>query len=188
MHGAEVGNDELTRDRPCARQPCLNRIVAECLDANPILRRADGYGLLTASIPRSPAPGEIVRADALPPEPVEIWRKEIRTLRACADLWDAITAGDEGLGSTRTEVERALGPRAVPPELAMGASHSTIRPRRYGLRPGSASPPKPPVSFNASAARPQTATAGSSGKAPLQAASSSAPMLAKTGCFDGKVN
>jgi hypothetical protein len=25
----------------------------------------------------------------LPPEPVEIWRREIRTLRAITDLWDS---------------------------------------------------------------------------------------------------
>lgn len=56
---------------------------------------AGRYGLLTVSIPRSPAPGHIVRADALPPEPVEIWRKEIQALRACTELWDAITNGQE---------------------------------------------------------------------------------------------
>jgi hypothetical protein len=36
-----------------------------------------------------------VKADVLPPEPVEIWRKEIQALRACAELWDSITSGRE---------------------------------------------------------------------------------------------
>ena len=76
-------DDELTRDLPCARQPCLHRIFAEC---PPSLERiaslASRYGLLTASIPRASAPGQVLRADALPPEPVEIWRKEIQELRA----------------------------------------------------------------------------------------------------------
>jgi hypothetical protein len=71
--------DELARDFPCARQPCLHRIFADCPpDAQRILSLAGRYGLLTVSIPRTPVPGQIVRANALPPEPVEIWRKEIR--------------------------------------------------------------------------------------------------------------
>lgn len=91
-------DDELTPDRPCARQPCLHRIVAECpLEPEAILAVAARYGLLTFSIPRAPEPGQIVRAALLPPEPVEIWRKEIGELRTCVDLWDAILAGNEGL-------------------------------------------------------------------------------------------
>ena len=77
---------------------------------------ASRYGLLTVSIPRAPAPGQVVKADALPPEPVEIWRKEIQALRACMELWDSIANGRE----SATERERlgpqnlrALGPRAV---------------------------------------------------------------------------
>jgi predicted RNA-binding Zn ribbon-like protein len=31
----------------------------------------------------------------LPPEPVEIWRKEIQALRACVELWDSIVSGRE---------------------------------------------------------------------------------------------
>jgi hypothetical protein len=84
-------DDELTRDFPCARQPCLHRIFADCPpDAERILTLAGRYGLLTVSIPRSPAPGQVVKADVLPPEPVEIWRKEIQALRACVELWDSI--------------------------------------------------------------------------------------------------
>jgi hypothetical protein len=74
--------DELTRDFPCARQPSLHRIFADCPpDTQRILSLAGRYGLLTVSIPRPPAPGQILRASALPPEPVEIWRKEIQALR-----------------------------------------------------------------------------------------------------------
>ncbi len=83
-------DDELTADRPCARQPCLHRIVADCLpEPEAILNLASRYGLLTVSIPRPPVPGQVVRAGALPPEPIEIWKREIQALRACAVLWDA---------------------------------------------------------------------------------------------------
>ncbi len=70
--------DQLTPDRPCARQPCLHRIFADCPpDAERILTLAGRYGLLTARSRYPPAPGQVVQADVLPPEPVEIWRKEI---------------------------------------------------------------------------------------------------------------
>jgi hypothetical protein len=89
-------DDELAPDLPCARQPCLHRIFAECPpDAERILSLAGRYGLLTVSIPRTPAPGQVVKADALPPEPVEIWRKEIQALRTCTELWDSIANGGE---------------------------------------------------------------------------------------------
>jgi hypothetical protein len=92
----EWPDDELTRDFPCARQPCLHRIFAECPpDAERILSLASRYGLLTVSIPRALAPGQILRASALPPEPVEIWRKEIQALRACVELWDSTAGGQE---------------------------------------------------------------------------------------------
>jgi len=58
-------DDELARDLPCARQPCLHRIFADCPPANErILSLASRYGLLTVSIPRAPAPGQVVKADA----------------------------------------------------------------------------------------------------------------------------
>ncbi len=89
---AKWPDDELARDLPCARQPCLHRIFAECPPApERIAFLAGRYGLLTVSIPRTPAPGQVVIADLLPPEPVEIWRKEIQALRACTELWDSIT-------------------------------------------------------------------------------------------------
>ena len=40
------------------------------------------------------ATGKPARADALPPEPVDIWQREIRALRNAAALWDAIAAED----------------------------------------------------------------------------------------------
>jgi hypothetical protein len=55
---------------------------------------ADRYGLLTVTIPRKPSPGEKVHADVLPPEPLDIWRAEIRALRTCTDLWDSIAGGN----------------------------------------------------------------------------------------------
>ena len=45
------------------------------------------YGLLTAA--SKPA-----RAGALPPEPVDTWRSEIRAMRNATALWDAIAALD----------------------------------------------------------------------------------------------
>ena len=89
-------DDELARELPCARQPALHQIFAECPpDPERILSLAGRYGLLTVPIPRTPAPGQIVKADALPPEPVEIWRKEIQALRTCTELWDSIANGRE---------------------------------------------------------------------------------------------
>jgi len=44
--------DELTCDRPCARQPCLHRLLAECPPhPDGILQFAGRYGLLTVSLP-----------------------------------------------------------------------------------------------------------------------------------------
>jgi len=101
-------DDDLTRQLPCAREPCLHRIFAECPpDPERILSLAGRYGLFTVSIPRSPAPGQIVQASALPPEPVEIWRKEIQALRACTELWDSIASGQQS-GAARDRLGRKL--------------------------------------------------------------------------------
>jgi hypothetical protein len=87
--------DELTPDQPCSRQPCLHRLLADCPpDAEGIFQFAGRYGLLTVSLPRPPEPGRVVRAEALPPEPLDIWRREIRVLRTCTELWDAIAGGN----------------------------------------------------------------------------------------------
>jgi hypothetical protein len=99
---AKWPDDELARDFPCVRQPCLHRIFADCPPANErILSLAGRYGLLTVSIPRTPAPGQVLKAYALPPEPVEIWRKEIQALRGCVELWDSIAVQESA-----TERER----------------------------------------------------------------------------------
>jgi hypothetical protein len=100
--------DELTRELPCVRQPCLHRIFTEC-PPNPerILSLAGRYGLLTVSIARTPAPGQIVKADALPPEPVEIWRKEIQALRTCMELWDSVAPEQES-GAARERLGRKI--------------------------------------------------------------------------------
>jgi hypothetical protein len=101
-------DDELTPHLPCARQPCLHRIFVDCPpDAERILSLAGRYGLLTVSIPRTPAPGQIVKADVLPPEPVEIWRKEIQALRAYVELWDS-TAGGQESATASERLNRAI--------------------------------------------------------------------------------
>ena len=106
--------DDLTHDHPCARQPCLHRVLADCPPApEEISRLADRYGLLTVTIPRKPAPGETVRADMLPPEPLDIWRAEIRALRTCTDLWDSIAGGNREANATlnRKLAEKLAGAR-----------------------------------------------------------------------------
>jgi hypothetical protein len=74
---------ELTPDQPCARQPCLHRIVADCQpEKDAILALAGGYGLLAASIAIRPEEGKPVPASTLTPEPLDLWRREIRELKA----------------------------------------------------------------------------------------------------------
>ena len=52
---------ELTSDQPCARQPSLHRIVADCPpEKDAILDLAGRYGLLAASITQRPEPGKPV--------------------------------------------------------------------------------------------------------------------------------
>jgi hypothetical protein len=95
MPDAEVGGRRVDPGLPCARQPCLHRLLAECPpDAEGILRFAGRYGLLTVTVSRVAEPGRVVQADALPPEPLDIWRRDIRALRAYTDLWDAIAGGN----------------------------------------------------------------------------------------------
>jgi hypothetical protein len=86
---------ELTPDQPCARQPSLHRIVADCPpEKDTILDLAGRYGLLTVSITQRPEPGKPVPVSLLTPEPLDVWRREIRELKAVGDLWDRIAAGD----------------------------------------------------------------------------------------------
>jgi len=81
-------NDELTVDRPLHRQSCLHRVLAGC-HHDQIVAMANNYGLLTVSVFRKPEPGKAVRADMLPPEPLDVRHREIRALRAITDLWDS---------------------------------------------------------------------------------------------------
>ena len=74
-------SDGLTVTRPCAEQPCLHRVLAEC-PHNQVVKLASLFGLLTAS-------GKV-----LPPEPVETWHREIRALRNATTLWDAVAGED----------------------------------------------------------------------------------------------
>jgi hypothetical protein len=107
-------NDDLTPDHPCARQPCLHRVLADCPPTpEGILSLSDRYGLLTVTIPRKPSPGEKLRADVLPPEPLDIWRAEIRALRTCTDLWDSIAGGNGQATATlnRRLAEKLAGAR-----------------------------------------------------------------------------
>jgi hypothetical protein len=80
--------DDLTLDRPLHRQPCLHRVLAACRH-DQIAAMANNYGLLTVTVARKPEPGKPVHADLLPPEPVEIWHREIRALRTATDLWNS---------------------------------------------------------------------------------------------------
>jgi hypothetical protein len=79
-------HDDVTAARPCAEQPYLHRVLAECRH-DQVGSLASRFGLLTAT-------GKAARADALPPEPVDIWHREIRALRNATATWDAIAGED----------------------------------------------------------------------------------------------
>jgi len=105
---------ELSLDRPCARQSCLHRIVADCLpDRAPILDLASRYGLLSVSV---------TPAGSLPPEPLDVWCREIRELWAAADLWDGIAAGDP---RGRDMLERRLAANLARFSFRLTASRET---------------------------------------------------------------
>jgi hypothetical protein len=109
---------ELTPDQPCARQPCLHRIVADCpSEKAAILDLAGRYGLLTASIALRPEPGKPVPVTALAAEPIDVWHREIRELKAVGDLWDRIAAGDRR-GEELLERKLAAGLARSPFHLA----------------------------------------------------------------------
>src|SRR5207302_827927 len=74
--------DDLAATYPCADQPCLHRVLADCRHDR-IIDLAGLYGLLTAT------------GKALPPEPVDTWHREIRALRNATALWDAIAGKDD---------------------------------------------------------------------------------------------
>jgi len=107
-------DDDLMADRPLHRQPFLHRVLAIC-PHDRIVALANNYGLLTVTLPRKPEPGKTIHADLLPPEPVEIWQREIRALRAITDLWDS--------GKARELVAHRITER-----LARTPFHLTARP------------------------------------------------------------
>jgi hypothetical protein len=115
---------ELAADRPCARQPCLHRIVADrAPERAPILDLAGRYGLLTAAT---------TPTGALQPEPLDIWRNEIRELRAATDLWERIAAGDPRANEPLTR-RLALNLARFP--FHMDASHENGASFRLRYRP-----------------------------------------------------
>lgn len=104
-------NAELTAIRPCEVQPCLHHVFAHITaDPHNIAKLASHYGLLTTAITRRAAPGEVVPARILPPEPIDIWRALVRELHACAGLWDMIRVGHGSLGA-RAELGARLTAR-----------------------------------------------------------------------------
>jgi hypothetical protein len=124
---------ELLPDQPCARQPCLHRIVADCPpEKDAILDLAARYGLLAASIAVRPEPGKPVPVDALLPEPLEVWRREIRELRDCTALWDGIAAGDL---RGRDLLDRKLGANLAGAPFHLAASHENESGFRMRYRP-----------------------------------------------------
>jgi hypothetical protein len=125
--------DDLMEDYPCARQPCLHRLVADCsLEKAAVLDLAGRYGLLTVSLTRVPAPGKPVPSSTLSPEPLDIWKSEIRELKACADLWDRTAAGDR---RGEEMLERKLGAGLAHAPFHLAASHENGSGFRMRYRP-----------------------------------------------------
>jgi hypothetical protein len=112
---------DLDLDRPCSRQPCLHRIVADCApEKDAILDLAARYGLLTVSLTKAFAPGQPVPSSALPPEPLAVWRREIHELKAATDLWDRINAGNP---RGRDPLDRRLAANLAGAPFHLRASH-----------------------------------------------------------------
>jgi hypothetical protein len=115
---AKWPDDKAACDLPCARQmlPASDfRRVSTRHREDFVL--AGRYGLFTTSIPRAPVPGQVVKADLLPPEPVEIWPKEIQALRG----WRGVVGFDYC-------TKQALTNRSKPSRLELLI--------RYETRPG----------------------------------------------------
>jgi hypothetical protein len=122
---------DLDLDRPCSRQPCLHRIVADCApETDAILDLAGRYGFLTVSITQAPVPGKPIPSSALSPEPLDIWRREIRELKAAGDLWDRIAAGDRR-GEEMLERKLAAGLAHAPFHLAAARENGSGFRMRY---------------------------------------------------------
>jgi hypothetical protein len=91
-------NAQLESVRPCDAEPCLHHIFADCEpDARGFVSLANRYGLLTTSIMRQPSAGEIIPANVLPAEPIDVWCALVRELHTCADLWETIRVGHGSL-------------------------------------------------------------------------------------------
>ena len=73
--------DDLAATYPCAEQPCIHRVLADC-HHDRIVHLAGLYGLLTAT------------GKTLPQEPIDVWQREIRALRNATALSDAVAAED----------------------------------------------------------------------------------------------
>ena len=74
-----------------------------------------------------PEPGTPVPSSALSPEPLDIWKSEIRELKACADLWDSDRR--RGLAKHEEILERKLAAG-----LARAPFHlAAAREKRIGL-------------------------------------------------------
>ncbi len=111
--------DDLIADQPCARQPCLHRIVAECPpERDAILDLAGRFGLLTVSLSRLPAPGKPVPSVLRPPEPVEVWKTTVRELRSATELWTGSPPGNVR--------GRELFERKLTANLARASFHLTV--------------------------------------------------------------
>ena len=113
-------SDDLTAAHPCADQPCLHRVLATC-PQDQVVHLAGLYGLLTAS------------GKNLPPEPVDIWCREMRELRNATALWDAIAGRDEAALRRALAQQQAAKGKALL-LLARGASCPAGH-RKDGRRP-----------------------------------------------------
>jgi hypothetical protein len=131
-------HDDVTAAHPCAEQPCLQRVLAECRH-DQVVSLASRFGLLTAT-------GKAARADALPPEPVDIWHREIRALRNATATWDAIAGEDVTALRHLLPQQRKRWPAAGSNwPRQMRSSCSTTTPRGSSTPSGSSSPAKPPA-------------------------------------------
>jgi hypothetical protein len=120
-------DDELTRDLPCARQPCLHRIFAECPpDPERILALAGRYGLLTLdpTLARAKPDRESGRAPARAGRDLEKGDSGATRLHGTVGF-DCERSGIRSSARTaRPQTLRAPGPHAVPsqdfrPELPL---------------------------------------------------------------------
>ena len=105
---AVSAHDDLAATHPWAEQSCLHRILADCRH-DQVPRLAVFYGSLTAT-------GKPVRADALPPEPVDVWHREIRVFRNATTLCERLPSKDAaGLRRLLPQRQAAKRKRAISP-------------------------------------------------------------------------